>query len=480
MVAEFRDISERTEDKHTHESIDEFINTPITDGLHTIKFGGYPLDILYKDKGSKTTIVTFHAATSEITKLPVFSGAKITADLPANVIFVSDPSLYVNPAVKLGWFLGNQYQDLQTQLPRVISHIQASKGAENLIFFGSSGGGFAALYYSSLFANSLAIGVNPRTIIELSVPDALSRYAEHCWGIEDSEDFKDSLFPKVCSDLRFDTPLPATNTVAYVQNVGDKRYISGSLLPYLNGLKDTSHINLFMKDWGKGHVPADRNFLLKLLTLVTARAPHWNSALEELRFLPSPNAVSVEEIRKELRMRPTQINVLAAERLDRLSPMSDEDIVRRPWPLDSVRPYKTIVSRETAGASGARFQWENPGTGRLYVTTFDGVFGVPPSGPGSEVTKVLGQVLVRVDFVTAASEPHPIQITLFAIQYDQSGRSVTDTWTFEVGMAQERHSALIPLLALTESIRFAFLIHTKEKGAFRLLSLETSHYWNRG
>lgn len=475
MTGQLRDISEIPGAKYAYDSIAQFRASTIRDGLHTINFGGHPMDILYRHRGSDTTIVSFHAATSTATKLPVFSGTSLTADLPANVIFVCDPSLYIDPAVKLAWFAGNRFQDLQTQLPEIIGHIQSDSGAKNLIFFGASGGGFAALYYSSLFPKSLAVGVNPRTIVSESVPAAIERYAEKCWGMVGDSNVKKLLTSTIDSDLRADCRPPSGSTVAYVQNAQDRRYIRQSLIPYVSSFKDSSHIHLLMQNWGEGHVPADRKFLKELLTLATARAPYWDSALEELGFLPSPDTTDIASIQKELKTRSTQREVLVRRRWSQL--MQDPTTAApRKWPLDSLRPLSArhpITS--SISNKGLEIRWTLPGARRLYMTTFDGDFSTPPTGPASDITSCLGQSLIEIQFATEGA-PEPVALTLFALQYAGSERRRTDTWKFRVGAERRVHTALVPVLASTDSYRMAFLVHSKVAGGFVLDDLQTKDH----
>lgn len=473
MQTRLRNITQRTEVKHSHASVEEFVSAPVSDGLHTIWFDDFPLDFLYREKYSKTTVIAFHAAATEVSRLPIISATGITEDIDANLVSISDPSLYIDPSVKLGWFAGNRFQKLQVELPKVIRHIRNSTNAKNLIFFGPSGGGFAALYYSSFFPESLAIGVNPRTILANSFRVSIDSYAKACWGASTEAEVDELLASTIHSDLRVHTPLPATNTVAYVQNVQDRRYIKDSLLPYLNGLEDTSHVHLLMKDWGKGHVPADRKFLAGLLKLVAARAPHWDSALEELSFSPSPDAALVANIQKELGTRSAQREIVAKNSL----PEGVQPSFSRIWPLDSLRALRVnhpLTCSPSAG--GQQITWTPPGSQRLYITTFRGGFNVPPAGPASILANCEGDSLIEVKFDTMRATPDSMGLTLFVLQYSGSDRRQTDTRKFRVGLEQMTHSAIVPILSGAKSFRLVFLVHSKDAGAMTFSGLQVDHY----
>src|SRR6185312_3746617 len=101
---------------------------------------------------------------------------------------------------------------------------------QRLVFFGASGGGFAALYYSYFFPGSLALPMNPQTILANYSPRPVTEYTATAWGAEDIKD------APILSDLRelYAEGLP--NTVGFIQNVQDTHHRDRHAAPWVRGL----------------------------------------------------------------------------------------------------------------------------------------------------------------------------------------------------------------------------------------------------
>lgn len=286
---------------HEFSSIPDFLAAEVPAGVLTIDYNGSPLDILNQPAGSKTTIVTFHTALSpKMRTLPVFSGGGITAGIGANLIFVSDPTLEYDDDLALAWFAGNKAQPLQRDLPEVLRHILDSQGAEHVIFFGASGGGFASLYYSRLFPGSLAVSVNPQLIIKDYHQQAVLAYASAAFGAADMGEAKDVLADKVTGDLRHAYRGGSQNTVAFMQNVMDTHHLFRHLAHFLDAVPQSSNIHMAAADWGMGHVPPPKEVLWEVLVESVKAAPEWGTALKRLGFLASPTSRDAIAARESL------------------------------------------------------------------------------------------------------------------------------------------------------------------------------------
>lgn len=224
-------------------------------GIHTARLGGGFLDIRVADRQSKTTIVSFHPAlkTRLGIKLPVFVGQTI-AGMKANLIMVSDPGLYYSDSLPLAWFAGAADLPVQSILPAVLTRAAACLGTERLIFTGISGGGFASLFYSSLFPDSLAITINPQTNIRLFSRAAADAYVSACFG--PGADVDQVLDAYITSDLVRLYSGGFQNYVLYLQNEND-HHLRLHAMPFFDGLRqeDGSRATLIIgSDWGDGHV----------------------------------------------------------------------------------------------------------------------------------------------------------------------------------------------------------------------------------
>src|SRR5699024_7632468 len=163
-------------------SIREFLSSEMVPaGISTVLVGGIPLDILVSPSAhtSGTTVFFFHGAIEPHFTLPILSGLGISRDLLVNRVFLSDPSLVLDDKLMLSWYAGNGYQPtLQSDLVKIIAKVSGNLNSERLVFFGGSGGGFAALYYGSYFDDSVVITFNPQTDIKRYHARVVSDYIE--------------------------------------------------------------------------------------------------------------------------------------------------------------------------------------------------------------------------------------------------------------------------------------------------------------
>lgn len=254
-------------DHHEVESVESFAG-PLASGSGTyaITGGGLPIDLRFDDRGYDTTIVFFHPAiTKAVRRFPVFSGTTFSEHLQANRLFISDPSLYVDRRLRLGWYAGNAHQPrLQDELATIISRFVRS--GDRLIFFGASGGGFASLYYATKFPGSIAVPVNPQTRIGAYVPTVVNRYLGYAWdGLAIDQ------LP-VCTDVRDLYRNPVANSVVYVQNTGDRDHMDNHYAPFMDALPEGHRVSPLLVDVGEGHVPPPRDQLGRILKEVISGA----------------------------------------------------------------------------------------------------------------------------------------------------------------------------------------------------------------
>ena len=251
---------------HYHfESVAEFTG-PRTAGTstYTILLDGVPIDLRFDDRGFDSTVVFFHAAiTKAVRRYPVFSGAGFSEEVAANRLFISDPSLYIDPRIKLSWFAGSSRQpSLQEALTTIVSRFERSG---RLVFFGASGGGFASLFYATMFRGSVAVPVNPQTTIGAYVPAIVHRYLSCAWGGAEIEDIP------VCTDVIDLYRKPVGNAVRYVQNTGDADHMNDHFTPFMEALPDDHLVEPVLVDAGEGHVPPKRDQLARILDDVVSR-----------------------------------------------------------------------------------------------------------------------------------------------------------------------------------------------------------------
>jgi len=266
---------ERFIDKSVHQvaefaSVATFLNvTQVPAGVSTIQSDGVPIDLLVHPAESKTTIVFFHGAIESHFTLPVLSGLGISGGLEANRVFVSDPSLVLDDELMLSWYAGNLHQpDLQQKLTLILKKVADSLGTQRIVFFGGSGGGFAALYFASQFRDSLAVVFNPQTDIAKYKPRAVTDFVTKAFNIDaESTEPLSQLPTEVVSNLCDLYSGPQNVQVAYMQNLNDDSHVQSHLGPFLEAVHPETEVLVLKERWNDGHTPPPKDVLARVLNL---------------------------------------------------------------------------------------------------------------------------------------------------------------------------------------------------------------------
>lgn len=237
-------------------------------------------------------IVNYHAALSgHAYTLPYFTGLNITDGIRATQVCFSDPSLMLDADLKLAWYAGHRSLRLQEVWPLVLDHLGRCFGSSREIHFGSSGGGFAALYYAHNRPRAMAITVNPQTSLRRYLPGSVRNYLRTAWGVPDDVGLDEGLdLTGAVHDLNELYGHGHSNSVVYIQNSEDD-HATGHLIPFLEATHGSSRpesVHVHLHRWGDGHVPPTSEFLK--IVLRTMARPTWQQTLEEgnYRQLPHP------------------------------------------------------------------------------------------------------------------------------------------------------------------------------------------------
>lgn len=246
----------------------------IPPGYNIVRDGGLPIDIQVNDRGHDVTIVSLHGAVTPDFKLPYMAGQGVTRELPANRVFISDPSLMLDAKLNLAWFAGSARQRVQPALTAILARIMADRPhVRRWIFFGSSGGGFASLFYASRFPGSIAVVSNPQTSIAKYSSEAVENYARIAFGIEGADPV--ARFPvDVVDDLVDVYSRPVDTTILYAQNVEDRFHITNHAAPFLEALHPDNCVWwLNGEGWGAGHAAPPKDAFVEMLRAAVAPEP---------------------------------------------------------------------------------------------------------------------------------------------------------------------------------------------------------------
>ena len=231
---------------------------------------GGPLDIvaLYAPRVSKTLIVTFHGSLQRSKyQLPRFEWRKSLASIDAAQLFIADSSLNLSSSIPLAWYVGNEAQDLTSDVAELIKEIAAVAGYERILLTGSSGGGFASLAISRQISGSVAVCFSPQTRVGDYERQAVRTFSRVCFPEFESYDSMEEN-NRTRLDLRhLYSNTRDRNFVWYVQNTLDASHFEKHYTPFaeargvdpvLGGLDESGRINFVPQELQEGHEPPSR------------------------------------------------------------------------------------------------------------------------------------------------------------------------------------------------------------------------------
>lgn len=263
------------------DSLESFKATQyLKDGFSSIQESNALIDINLEIVKGKPLCVFFNGAQqrNESFKLPAFSGSKVAPKGEVSRLSINDPALYSGPDIDMGWYAGSRFYSMQKVIvPNIINKVVNFSQASRIIFIGSSSGGFASLYYSRLYADSIALVCNPQTNILRYYPRHVKKYLHYCFGLYDikAASKNSSLMPGVTKNLCHCYGGRVSNNIIYLQNLSDEHHVNRHYLPFMNSLGVDPCLELgafqygnvlsILGNWGGGHKAAPRKVWSALL-----------------------------------------------------------------------------------------------------------------------------------------------------------------------------------------------------------------------
>lgn len=257
-----------------HEFQSKFIPKP--QSFHYGK-SDLPFDLLYAPSPGSKRLAVFFNSQQKPGELRLFTWQKVSRAFSANRLFIADPLTSKHENLNLGWYAGGRAFDLQEHLRQVIEFFRESTDAAEIIFFGSSGGGFPAILYSQLFTNAMAVTLQPTTtVLRHSNTRLVEAWLNLAWDAPLGE------LKNIASARTLDIPdrFPdgLDNPVLILQNSDDTDFIESQSRPLFRALggditsSETSigNLHLRLEKYGNGHTPPPPSRIERLAQRISA------------------------------------------------------------------------------------------------------------------------------------------------------------------------------------------------------------------
>lgn len=161
--------------------------------------------------------------------LPVFRRWGWHGQFPGHALYISDPTLEACSDLGLGWYIGDQGHDCMDDIEHLVRGVARTFGVEErrVVFYGSSGGGFATLRALRWFPQAAAITINPQTRLTAFRGQSLTNYLARFFGGISKPDFAQTYPARNALVSALDGCRDAS--VVYVQNRLDAHHVTDHL-----------------------------------------------------------------------------------------------------------------------------------------------------------------------------------------------------------------------------------------------------------
>lgn len=241
--------------------------------LYYFEDQGLHYDFLWRPKTQSNKLFVFFSGDAMRKKYnpPVFQRQSWASRVPGHCLFISDPMLYIDSSLGLAWYSGTELQDPLLRIAELIQQVVADLGLSlaDVVAYGSSGGGYAALRLSLVLPDIAVICINPQTDITEYETRGVEKYLRLCWqGIGRAE-------AKTRFAARFSL-LPAAEQkkfnhrrIIYVQNVMDTHHFEEHFKPFCEAVgiapvsSHTQYISVILFSHPDGHAKAETDEVFK-------------------------------------------------------------------------------------------------------------------------------------------------------------------------------------------------------------------------
>lgn len=276
--------------------------------------------------GAKAVVFLFHGAVDQYKReIPAFFAYREGIQKHAHQVALFDPSLTLAKDLKNAWYVGSATMPLQKLLPPFFERISQHLDVSRTVFSGSSGGGFASLYYSSVMAGSVATVFAPQTNIDAYYSPARDDYLQTCWP-----SYSELSQTGINYDMTAQYASGLKNTVVYVHSVLDDFHLRAHMIPFLSSvpMHHRHKVALRCSYWGRaghsGAVPSEEMdaWVKAVLSAETTSVPdiveeyelaRRSKAIEQQssaqkKSSQSPSAIDARDIELTTRISQTILN----------------------------------------------------------------------------------------------------------------------------------------------------------------------------
>lgn len=152
-------------------------------GVGTIQVGEHEVAVNIRKGLTNRVAFLFHGAADRSKRKIPFFQAFLPETSELTQISIADTGLLCADDLAATWYLGHETLPLHQIIPALTQAISETLECPHPIFVGGSSGGFAALLFSYLHPNSVAVVANPQTnlLTYKTKIDVVNAFRERAW-----------------------------------------------------------------------------------------------------------------------------------------------------------------------------------------------------------------------------------------------------------------------------------------------------------
>lgn len=238
-----------------------------------------------KLESSNKCYVLFNGALNRgFTVYPTFARHSWQDKINANMLNIYDSTITRTQDYVLGWYQGSANMPLEKDITAIINSLKRKCGMFNkdLVFYGSSGGGWAALKFASIFKGSYAVAINPQIeILKYHFKAAVDAFLLNSYGGLSQEQAKKKYGRRLAIDpsgfvVNSQLQRDAQSRFIIAQNLVDKPHYVEHFLPFWanfsqmqkDGWDDHHHNYSIIYDHPSGHGAEPPEIFKKIQTVL--------------------------------------------------------------------------------------------------------------------------------------------------------------------------------------------------------------------
>lgn len=203
---------------------------------------------------------------------PIFQRHSWHSEFNASVIYYSDPIFLRSRSAKCGWCVGTPQEYYLDYIRKVIEKLCLNRNIknENILFFGSSAGGFTSIKLGTFFKESKVLVNNPQIDVRNFNEEYYEKLLDVCFKDMDKEtvekEFSDRL--SVFPTFKQENYVPKIYYLLELYSEIDFEY---NLIPFLNEIKKLNFINpmnsfqIWIYNENGFHTPLNKTETIKLI-----------------------------------------------------------------------------------------------------------------------------------------------------------------------------------------------------------------------